>query len=325
MNVVPKEFIRVMPDAMRGFVSETFQKAGTSETDAAHIAHLLVLTDLRGVFSHGTRQTPGYVGMMLDGKVNPRPNVRCINESPTTAVYDGDGGMGHFAAYHAAKAAVKKAKEMGLGAATSRNHFHFGSAGKYSRLALEADCAGFAVSCHRFRHSPDGPIATATGASPMSFAIPAGNQPPIIVDMATGIDAKLPLEQAFEQSPAAFFKMLGLSHVSHALGGVMAGIWLFDKPPDPPTIWEGANQGAFIAAIDISRFRPIDEYKAEIDQHIHDARQMQPAPGHDRSDLPGGLEWEREREWAEIGIPVGEEHQEQLKIIAERVGVPLPF
>jgi len=57
----------------------------------------------------------------------------------------------------------------------------------------------------------------------MSFAIPAGNQPPIVVDMATGIDAKLPLEQAFEQSPAAFFKMLGLSHVSHALGGPEIG------------------------------------------------------------------------------------------------------
>ena len=137
MNVVPKEFIRVMPDAMRGFVSEAFQKAGTSEEDAAHIAHLLVLTDLRGVFSHGTQQTPGYVGMMLDGKVNPRPNVRCIDESPTTAVYDGDGGMGHFASYHAAKAAVKKAKEMGLGAATSRNHFHFGSAGKYTGSRLK--------------------------------------------------------------------------------------------------------------------------------------------------------------------------------------------
>ena len=63
------------------------------------------------------------------------------------------------------------------------------------------------------------------------------------------------------------------------------------------------NQGAFIAAIDISRFRPIDEYKAEIDQHIYDAQQMQPAPGYDRSDLPGGLEWEREQEWSEIGNP----------------------
>ena len=325
MNTVPKQFIRVMPDTIRSFVSEAFQKAGTSAADAAHIADLLVITDLRGVFSHGTRQTPGYVQMMLDGKVNPRPNVRCLEESPTTAVYDGDGGMGHFAAYHAAKAAVKKAKEMGLGAATSRNHFHFGSAGKYSRLALENECVGFAVSCHRFRHSPESTIATATGASPMSFAIPAGNQPPIVVDMATGIYTKQPLEQAFEQSPAAFFKMLGLSHVSHALGGFMAGIWLFDKPPNPSAIWEGANQGAFIAAIDISRFRPIDEFKAEMDQHIYDARQMQPAPGYDRSDLPGGLEWEREQEWADIGIPVGTEHREQLKNVAERLGIPLPF
>ncbi len=325
MNVVPKDFIRVMPDAIRSFITEVFQKAGASKDDAMHIANLLVLTDLRGVFSHGTRQTLGYVGMMLDGKVNPMPNVQCIDESPTTAVYDGDGGMGHFASYYAARAAVKKAKEMGLGAATSRNHFHFGSAGKYSRLALEEDCIGFAVSCHRFRHSPDGMIVNATGASPMSFAIPAGNQPPIVVDMALGIDARLPLEQSFEQSPAAYFKMLGLSHVSHALGGFMAGIWLYDKPPNPPRIWEGANQGAFIAAFDISKFRPIDEFKTEVDRHIHDARQMRPAPGYDRADLPGGLEWEREHEWTEFGIPLGEAHQEQFKALAERVGVPLPF
>ena len=321
MNVVPKEFIRVMPDAMREFISSAFKKAGTTDEDADHMAHLLVLTDLRGVFSHGTQQTPGYVGMMLEGKVNPQPNIQCIDDSPTTAIYDGDGGMGHFASYHAAKAAVKKAKEMGMGAATSRNHFHFGSAGKYTRLALEEDCVGFAVSCHRFRHSPSGSITTATGASPMSFAIPSGDQPPIVVDMALSMDGGV----AFEQCPAAFFKILGLSHVSHTLGGFLAGIWLFDQPPDPPKIWEGANQGAFIAAFDISRFRPIDEFKQEVDQHIHDARQMQPAPGYDRADLPGGLEWEREQEWSEIGIPIGEGHQNQLKSVAERVNIPLPF
>lgn len=325
MNVVPKTFIRVMPDALRDFIGEAFQKAGSSPADAQHIAGLLVQTDLRGVFSHGTQQTPGYIAMLLEGKVNPRPNVQCVEESPTTAVYDGDGGMGHFGAYQAAAAAVQKAKAMGIGAATSRNHFHFGSAGKYSRLALEADCIGFAVSCHRFRHDPAGTIATATGASPMSFAIPAGEQPPIVTDMATVIDMKLPLEQAFEQSPGVFFKMLGLSHVSHALGGFMAGIWLLDQPPDPPRIYEGANQGAFIAAFDVSRFRPIEAYKAEVDRHIREARQMRPAPGYQRSDLPGGLEWEREQTWAEIGIPVGVRHQEQLKKVAQRVGLPPPF
>ena len=117
MNVIPDEFIRVMPDALRGFISEAFQKAGTSEEDAAHMARLLVLTDLRGVFSHGTRQTPGYVDMMLEGKVNPRPTVRCVDESPTTAVYDGDGGMGHFASYHA-EGSGQKSQRDGVG---SRN------------------------------------------------------------------------------------------------------------------------------------------------------------------------------------------------------------
>ena len=233
---------------------------------------------------------------------------------------------GHFASYHAAKAAVKKAKEMGLGAATSRNHFHFGSAGKYSRLALEADCVGFAVSCHRFRHSPDGAIATATGASPMSFAIPAGNQPPIIADMATGIDAKLPLEQAFEQSPAAFFKMFGFESWSVMRS---VGLWQAFGYLTSRRIHQQSGKVRTKVLSSQRLTSPgsdrLTSSKQRLTNISTDAQQMQPAPGYDRSDLPGGLEWEREREWAEIGIPVGDLHQEQLKIVAERVGISLPF
>ena len=324
MNVPPKEFTRVMPDALRTFITAVFQKAGTSNEDAAFMANLLVLTDLRGVFSHGTRQTPGYVQMMLDGKVNPRPNVRVVDDTPTTAIFDGDGGMGHFPAYRAAMAAVEKAKAMGLGAATSRNHFHFGGAGKYSRLALEADCIGFATSAHRFRPNPESSVLTASGASPMSFAIPAGENPPIVIDMGNWVDYDGPIEEGFARLPATFFKTLGLGAVCHALGGFMAGIWLFDKPPGPG-IWEGANQGAFIMAIDIARFMPIEDFKRNIDRHISEIRQMKPAPGLDRADLPGTLEWEREREWAEVGIPMSQQHQDSLTTLADQLGVPTPF
>ncbi len=324
MNIPPKEFIRVMPGVLRSFTAEVFQKAGTSAEDGAFLAELLVLTDLRGVFSHGTRQVPGYVQMMLDGKVNPRPNVRLVDETPTTAIFDGDGGMGHFPAYRAAKTAVQKAKAMGLGAATSRNHFHFGGAGKYSRLALEADCVGFAVSAHRFHPHPESSVLTASGASPMSFAIPTGTQPPIVMDGGNWVDHNEPLEQAFARGPATFFKILGLGAVCHALGGFMAGIWLFDKPPGPG-IWEGANQGAFILAIDIARFMPIADFKKGVDRHISEIRQMKPAPGYDRANLPGALEWEREREWAKIGIPIGKDHQAQLTSVGNKLGVPVPF
>ena len=324
MNVPPKEFIRIMPDVLRGFVTQAFLKAGASEQDAAKIADLLVRTDLRGVFSHGTRQVDGYAEKMLDGAVNPRPNVRLVEESPTTAIFDGDGGLGHIVAHRAAEAAVRKAKEMALGAATSRNHFHIGSAGAYSRLALGADCIGFVVSAHRFRPSPESVVVHATSGSPMSFAIPAGDQPPIVVDMACSVGAQEPLEQAFERIPATFFKTLGLGAVCHALGGFMAGIWLFDRPPGP-AVWEGANQGAFIFVVDVARFRPLEDFKKEIDRHIREVRAMKPAPGYARADLPGGMEWEREREWSKTGIPIGAGHQEQLISAAKRLGIPAPF
>ena len=321
MNVPPKEFIRIMPDLLRSFTSTAFQEAGTSTTDADCLAELLVVTDLRGVFSHGTQQLAGYIEMILSGKVNPRPQVECIDQSQTTAVFDGDGGMGHLPAYLAAKMAVNMAKDMGIGAVTTRNHFHFGGAGKYSRMALKEDCIGFAVSAHRFVPGAGASILSASGGSPMSFAIPTGDQPPIVVDMATSIHGSNDL---FQVIPDAFFKFIGLGATSHALGGFMAGIWLFDQQVNADA-WEGSNQGAFICAFDIARFRSIDEYKEEIDRHLSGIHQMQPAPGYDRATLPGALEWEREREWSEIGVPVGKGHQEALTRAAQTFDLELPF
>ena len=89
MNVPPSSGIRVPPEKLRTLVAALFEKAGTSRADAELMAKLLVLTDLRGVFSHGTRYTQSYTQMMLDGKVNPRPVLRAHNPSATTQVLDG--------------------------------------------------------------------------------------------------------------------------------------------------------------------------------------------------------------------------------------------
>jgi LDH2 family malate/lactate/ureidoglycolate dehydrogenase len=110
MNVVPTEFVRVMPDQLRGFVSEVFAKVGVPQEQAELLAQLLVATDLRGVFSHGTRQTVGYARLVREGKLNPRPQVRAVKEDASTAMLDGDGGLGHFASWRAAHMAVEKGK-----------------------------------------------------------------------------------------------------------------------------------------------------------------------------------------------------------------------
>jgi LDH2 family malate/lactate/ureidoglycolate dehydrogenase len=313
-----------MPGPLGLFVGALFEKVGVAAEDAAMLAGMLVATDLRGVFSHGTRQAPGYLRMMRDGMVNPRPRVRVEEDAPVTAVVDGDGGMGHFAASRAAALAVEKAKTLGLGAAVSRNHFHFGAAGKYTRMALERECIGFAVSAHRFPRSPENRVMSAGGGSPMSFAVPTGVEPPLVLDMATSTwPGRDNFEEVFAKMPAAFYKMLGLGAVCQALGGFLAGIWEFAEPG--PGIWEGANQGAFILAVDPSRFAPMERFRREMDEYVASVRRMRPFPGCERSDLPGGLEAEREREYAAEGIPVGPEHEAALAEAAAEFGVRAPF
>ena len=326
MNTVPTEFVRLNIDRLKDFTRQAFLKVGTRQDDAGLMADLLVQTDLRGVFSHGTQQIDGYTQMMMEQKVNSKPNIRCSETGPTTAVFDGDGGMGHFPSYQAAQFAVQRAKEYGMAGAVTRNHFHFGGAGKYSRMALAEDCIGFATSAHRFTPGAGQSILSASGGSPMSFAIPAGKEPPIVIDMGAyiGGSGELSQEQLFQNIPAAFFKFIGLGAVAHMLGGFMAGIWMFDSEVNSDT-WEGANQGAFICTIDISRFRDLDSFKQEVDHHQRNIQRMTPAPGYDQSNLPGTLEYQREQEWAQIGIPISPDHQSTLNRVAEKLDLDLLF
>ena len=107
------------------------------------------------------------------------------------------------------------------------------------------------------------------------------------------------------------------------LGGVLAGIHRPERQA-PPSPWV-SDQGGFVAAIAIERFMPLEEFKADMDGYISRARRMQPYPGVDRAELPGGLERRWERDHARTGIPIGREHREVLEGIAAEVGVETPF
>ena len=157
---------------MRELVRALFVKAGTSKGHAATMAELLV-ANLRGVFSQGTRVAT-YVRLMVEGRVNARPNIGVVRETATTRVLDGDGGMGLLPCYRGTELALEKAKECGMAALTTRNHFHFGAAGKYSRMALAHDCIGMAISSHRFWPDPEKVVTSSASVSPLSIAIPTG-------------------------------------------------------------------------------------------------------------------------------------------------------
>ncbi|NKB66588.1 MAG: hypothetical protein GKR89_05970 [Candidatus Latescibacteria bacterium] len=323
MNLPPASGIRVPLQILRDWVTALFAQAGMPAQDAELMAQLLVLTDQRGVFSHGTQAAPGYISMIQSGRVNPTPQLEITAQTDTTLVIDGDGGMGHLPSHRAMSWAVTQAKKHGLAAATTGNHFHFGGAGKYSRLALEQDCIGIAVSSHRFQ-VPSGPgtsILNASGGSPFSIAIPAGQQPPFVPDMGTGF---VPWEEdLFQRFPWIYFKSVGLAATMQALGGILAGIYR-PQVQEPISQWK-SNQGGFFTVFDVSCFMDIDEFKAEMDRYIGQVRSTEPLPGQQRSEMAGGLEWERERDYGQNGIPVGEEHRQRLESIAAELGLDSPL
>lgn len=320
-NVPPTSGIRVPPEEMRRIVAALFEKSGTSRKAAEFMACLLVQTDLRGIFSHGTQKAPYYIRMMLEGRVNPKPEIDEVGKTSTTLILDGDGGLGHFPCYYGTEWAIATAKEHGLAAVTTRNHFHIGPAGYYSRMALEHNCVGLAVSSHRYRLDPDESILQASGGSPISIAIPAGEQPPLVLDMGTTLPPWDP--RLFKHYPWVYFRDLGLGAILQALGGILAGIYKPEMLP-PQSRWE-SDQGAFIAVFDVSRFFPADEFRKEMDRYIAEARNMKPLPGYNSAELSGGPEWRREREYARDGIPVSLEHQKSLEKIATDLEVEAPF
>ncbi len=90
---------------------------------------------------------PLYVRRIKAGGVNPHPDIRCIEERPSTALLDGDNGMGHLVMRRAAELAIAKAKQTGVGWVGARMSNHAGPAALYAMMPLAHDMIGlyFAV------------------------------------------------------------------------------------------------------------------------------------------------------------------------------------
>src|SRR5687767_10111668 len=124
------------------FTQQIFQKIGCPVEEAALAAKVLLSADLRGIDSHGVARLSGYVRLWEVKRVNATPNIRIIHETPSTAVVDGDSGLGLVVAPFAMQVAIDKAKAVGTGWVSVQNSNHFGIAGYHSMMALSHDMIG---------------------------------------------------------------------------------------------------------------------------------------------------------------------------------------
>ena len=175
---------------LEAFVARALMAVGLPASDAEQVAQLMILADLRGADGHGIFRLPQYIRRIKAGGMNVRPNIRVAQETEAMAVVDGGHGMGHLVMRFAARVAIEKAERAGIGWVGVRQSNHAGPAALYAMMPIERDMIGIYIAVGNANHMPPwGGVELLLSTNPIAIAIPALEEQPIVLDMATSVAA----------------------------------------------------------------------------------------------------------------------------------------
>ncbi|HEY6503943.1 MAG TPA: Ldh family oxidoreductase [Chitinophagaceae bacterium] len=176
------------------FTKSVFQKIGCSDAHADIATKTLLSADTRGIDSHGVARLSGYIRLWEAGRINAKPSIKIIHETPSTAVVDGDKGLGLVVAPFAMQIAIDKANKVGTGWVSVQNSNHFGIAAYHAMMALQYDMIGMAMTNASPLVAPTFSIDKMLGTNPICVVAPAGKEPAFVADLATTTAANGKLE-----------------------------------------------------------------------------------------------------------------------------------
>src|SRR5258706_1626249 len=181
-------------EKLNDFAYQVFLKIGCPHDQAELASKSLLRADLRGIDSHGVARLSGYVRLWEAKRINSKPDIKIVHETPSTAVVDGDAGLGLVVAPKAMEIAISNAKTAGTGWVAVKNSNHFGIAGHHAMMELPHDMIGMAITNASRLVAPTFSIDRLLETNPIAVAIPAGKQPPFVADFATTTAANGKLE-----------------------------------------------------------------------------------------------------------------------------------
>lgn len=345
--------MRVGAVALHRFVSQVFECVGMSAEDADIMARSLVGAHLRGIDTHGVGCIPNYIENIEEGRMQARPAIVIERRAPWALAVDGGNGLGHVVATRAMRAVVEVCAAVGIAAATVRHTNHLGAAGLYPLMAADRGYLGLTVANVAPTVAPWGSRRRLFGTNPIAVAVPAGRQPPFVLDLATSAAARRKIRLALELGqpipegwaldadgnptvdpakalegvglPMAGAKGSGLTMLVDILAGVLSGAGFGGDVGDRYSNQKRpVDSGNFMLAIDLAAFMPPAEFGARMETLIERLHRLDPAPGVDAVRFPGERAARLEAERRRDGILLTTTTILDLRALGERLGVPFP-
>jgi L-2-hydroxycarboxylate dehydrogenase (NAD+) len=349
---MPTDATRVPTASLCDFATRAFIATGLPAEDSATIAGLMAEADLIGADAHGIFRLPQYIRRLEAGGVNRTPNIVVNRTAAATALVDGDNGMGHLVVARAAETAVELAREAGVGWVGVRRSNHAGPASIYAAMPLEAGMIGIYSAVASANHmAPWGGTDLLLGTNPLAVAIPAGDAPPVLLDIASTVVSYGTIKNYVLQGkpfqpgwmidrkdgsdltdpsrskdgvllPIGGYKGAGLALILGLLAGTLnnavVGGQVVDFNADDAS---EANTGQFVLALDIKRFIDPSLFATLVVAHLDELRHSARLPGVESIRLPGDERARRREERARLGVNMVPELRSVLNRLGGRLGI----
>ena len=338
--------------ALGDFIAAVLQAVGMGADDARAVAGLMAEADARGADTHGVFRLPAYVKRIRAGGMNLRPQLRVVSERGATALLDGDNAIGHLVMKRAAEIAIEKARCTGVAWVGARMSNHAGPAGLYARMPLAHGMVGIYMAVGSANHLPPwGGAEMLLSTNPIAIAIPGGQRPPIVLDMATtnaaygkvkakalkgelmpegwmvGRDGQPLLDP--QRSAEGFLlpiggpKGYGLALMFGLLAGTLNGAAFGRDVIDFNADFKSTtNTGHLIAALDVEAFMPLAQFTHAVDEIWAQMQGCERLPGVDAIRLPGEQSQATYVQRMRDGVPLAAELRTVLDELAHAVGAP---
>lgn len=331
--------MRLSKEKLKELIANKLHKAGLSTEHADGVADVLVHADARGVHSHGAMRVEYYAERIAKGGLNNKPNFHFEKTGPSTAIFDGDNGVGHVAAKLAMDEAIKMAKENGVAIVGVKRIGHSGALSYFVQQAANENLIGISVCQSDPMVVPFGGAEPYYGTNPIAFAAPGKDGKHITFDMATTVQAwgkvlharsknePIPDTWAVDSNgepttdpfkvnallPIAGPKGYGLMMMVDVLSGILLGLPFGNKVSSMyHDLTEYRNLGQLHIVINPEYFVGLESFQEGISTTMKDLNNIKPASGFKQVSYTGQRSAEREKAYEENGIEIVDHIYEYL-------------